>query len=102
MTVELATMRPGLVLRSLFPDDSTAHAELLTANATHLTRFGDYTHAVGAFTEEHATWFAAANPLHNFGIYESGQLVCSVTLVPVNPPKSASAICWRRRRVGLE
>ncbi len=80
-------MRPGLVLRSLVPYDGAAYAALLTAYAAHLTRFGDSTDAVRAFAEEHATRFAAANPLHNFGIYESGQLVGSVTLVPVNPPR---------------
>ncbi len=85
--LELVTIRPGLVLRPLVPDDGAAYAALLTANAAHLTRFGDDTEAVCASAEEHATWFAAANPPHNFGIYGSGQLVGSVTLVPVNPPR---------------
>ena len=28
-----------------------------------------------------------ADPLHNFGIYEFGQLVGNVALVPVDPPR---------------
>jgi RimJ/RimL family protein N-acetyltransferase len=87
MPLALATVRPGLVLRSLVADDSASYAALLSANAAHLTRHGDYTDAVSASAEEHAAGFAAANPLHNFGIYESDQLVGSVTLVPVDPPR---------------
>ena len=87
MPLELATARHGLVLRSLVADDGAAYAALLSANAAHLTRNGDYTDAVRASAEEHAAGFAAADPFHNLGIYESGQLVGSVTLVPVDPPR---------------
>ena len=87
MPLELATVRPSLVLRSLVADDGAAYAGLLSANTAHLTRHGDYTEAVRASAEEHAAGFAAADPLHNFGIYECGQLVGSVTLVPVDPPR---------------
>jgi hypothetical protein len=54
MPLELATMRPGLALRSLVGDDGAAYAALLIANAAHLTRHGGYTDAVRASAEEHA------------------------------------------------
>jgi hypothetical protein len=79
-SLELASMRPDLVLRSLVADDGAAYAALLAANAAHLTRHGDHADAVCASAEEHAACFAGANPLHNFGIYESGRLVGSVRL----------------------
>ncbi len=87
MPVELATVRPGLVLRSFVTADGAAYADILKANGPHLTRHGDYIDAVCASAEEHAVSFAAANPLHNFGIYEADVLVGSVTLVPIAPPR---------------
>jgi hypothetical protein len=64
----------------------------LTANAAHLTRRGDYTDAVSASAAEHAAVFAAANPLHSFGIYEPGQLVGSARVPSSRTRDSAGVV----------
>lgn len=73
--IEIATVRPGLALQSLVADDGAAYARVMEANAAHLTRHGDYADVVHASAEEHGVALNEADPLHNLGIHEFGQLV---------------------------
>lgn len=85
--IELSTSLPGVLLRSLTAQDGPAYAALMASNASHLSRHGDYAEEIRRSAAEHSAAFAAADPRHNFGIYEDHRLVGSVTLVPVQPPR---------------
>jgi ribosomal-protein-serine acetyltransferase len=85
--MHLPTRHPEVILRSLGPADAPAYTAVLRANAGHLTRLGDFTHEVGRTEDHYAALFASPGDPLWFGIYESGRLSGSVTLVAVDPPK---------------
>ncbi|NUT49124.1 MAG: GNAT family N-acetyltransferase [Saccharothrix sp.] len=75
------------MLRSLLLDDVAAYTGLLRANADFLTRHGDFTDAVRASEEDHRRAFAAADPRHDFGVYEDDRLVGRVELIRRDPTR---------------
>ncbi len=86
--MRLRTDLDGVELRALMPDDADAVVELMRTNTAHLTRNGDFAEQIDVASGDRARQYAAQQeqPLA-FGIVEHGDLVGSVELVPVDPPR---------------
>jgi ribosomal-protein-serine acetyltransferase len=74
-------------LRELTAGDAEDYVSVMAANASHLTRLGDFTEEVQTSAREYAARFAVQGPALAFGIWDTDQLVGSVELVPVDPPR---------------
>jgi ribosomal-protein-serine acetyltransferase len=76
---------PGLELRTLVPNDASPYLAALQANASHLTKLGDYVDEVRIGLDELAVALAVPD-LMRFGVWLDDALIGCVHVVPVNPP----------------
>ena len=85
--IELAAVE-GLVLKQLTPDQAPEYDDLVQANRTHLTRFGDYEDEVAATEGQVAQRFGDESDRSvKLGIWKDGALIGSVVLVHREPPR---------------
>lgn len=84
----LVTPIPNLVVTPLAEHHSLALYELIQENSSHLTAHGDYEDLVAAPLARIAAEFKQpTNSNLRFGIFVRRQLVGSIDLVPVAPPR---------------
>lgn len=82
---EVETEVPGLLLRTLRPEDAERYVEVLRSSTAHLTRLGDYLDEVRLGVPETAATFGLGD-LTRFGVWLDDSLIGCVHLVGVAPP----------------